>query len=114
MHNGAGGPCCESTTATMLESCLLNAYLASEGRFLATTKVFNKFVISGLFFIWLEMLFCLILVRTLTGASVHYDVRWDGVERHDRQMTSAHGTSDEQGRDMEPSLLTSTRSMRLA
>jgi len=110
MHNGAGGPCCESTTATMLESCLLNAYLASEGRFLATTKVFNKFVISGLFFIWLEMLFCLILVRTLTGASVHHDVRRDRVERHDRQMTPAHGASDEQGRDMEPSLLTSTGS----
>ena len=108
MHNGAGGPCCESTTATMLESCLLNAYLASEGRFLATTKVFNKFVISGLFFIWLEMLFCLILVRTLTGASVHHDVRRDGVERHDRQMTPAYGVSDEHGRNMEPSRLTST------
>ena len=54
------------------------------------------------------VLFCLILVRTLTGASVHHDVRWNGVERHDRQMTPAHGASDEQDRDVEPSLLTST------
>ena len=51
------------------------------------------------------MLFCLTLVRTLTGASVHHDVRRDGVERHDRQMTPAHGASDEQGREMEPSLI---------
>ena len=29
------------------------------------------------------MLFCLILVRTLTGASVHHDVRRDRVARHD-------------------------------
>ena len=31
------------------------------------------------------VLFCLTLVRTLTGASVHHDVRWDGMERLDRQ-----------------------------
>ena len=54
------------------------------------------------------VLFCLILVWTLTGALVHHDVRRDGVERHDRQMTPAYGASDEQGRDMEPSWLTST------
>ena len=53
------------------------------------------------------VLFCLILVRTLTGASVHHDVRRDGVERHDQHMTYVHGASDEQGHDMEPSLLTS-------
>ena len=53
------------------------------------------------------VMFSLILVRTLTDASVHHDVRRDGVERHDRQMTLAHGASDEQGHDMEPSLLTS-------
>ena len=53
------------------------------------------------------VLFYLILVQTLTGASVHHDVRRDGGERHDRQMTPAHGASDEQGRDMEPTLLTS-------
>ena len=53
------------------------------------------------------MLFCLIVVQTLIGTSVHHDVRRDGVEHHDRQMTPAHGASDEQGRDMEPSLLTS-------
>ena len=41
------------------------------------------------------MLFCLILVWTLIGTSVHHDVRRDGVERHDRQMTPTHGTSDE-------------------
>ena len=54
------------------------------------------------------VLFCLTLVRTLTGASVHHDVSRDGVERHDRQMMAAHGASDEQDRDMEPFLLTST------
>ena len=53
------------------------------------------------------VLFYLILVRMLTGASVHHDVCQDEVERHDRQMTPAYGASDEQGRDMEPSLLTS-------
>ena len=31
-------------------------------------------------------------------------------DEHDRQMTPAHGASDEQGRDMEPSLLLSTGS----
>ena len=56
------------------------------------------------------VLFCLILVRTLIGALVHHDVRRDGVERHDRQMTLAHVASDEQGHDMEPSLLISTGS----
>ena len=56
------------------------------------------------------VLFCLTFVWTLIDASVHHDVRWDGVERHDRQMALAHGVSDEQGRDMEPSLLTSTGS----
>ena len=60
------------------------------------------------------VLFCLILIRTLTGVSVHHDVRRDGVERHDRQMTPAHGASDEQGHDMEPFLLTSTGSARPA
>ena len=30
------------------------------------------------------VLFYLILVRTLTGASVHHAIRRDGVERHDR------------------------------
>ena len=58
----------------------------------------------------MPVLFYLILVRTLIGVSVHHDVCRDEVERHDRQMTPAHGASDEQGRDMEPSLLTSTRS----
>ena len=47
----------------------------------------------------------------LTDASVHHDVRRDGVERHDRQMTHAHDASDEQGRDMEPSMLTFTGSV---
>ena len=59
------------------------------------------------------VLFCLTLVRTLIGASVHHDVRRDGMERHDRQMMPAHGVSDEQGRDMESSLLTSTGSAGL-
>ena len=53
------------------------------------------------------VLFCLILIRTLIGVSVHHDVCRDEVERHDRQMTPAHGVGDEQGHDMEPSLLTS-------
>ena len=44
------------------------------------------------------------------AGAVHHDVRRDGVERHDRQMTPAHGASDEQGHDMELSLLTSTGS----
>ena len=57
------------------------------------------------------MLFCLTLVRTLTGASVHHDVHQDGVERHDPQTTPAHSASDGQGRDVEPSLLTSTGSV---
>ena len=58
-----------------------------------------------------SVLFCLTLVQTLIGASVHHNVRRDGVERHDWQMTSAYGASDEQGHDMEPSLLTSIGSM---
>ena len=58
-----------------------------------------------------SVLFYLILVRMLTGASVHHDVHWDRVERHDWQMMPGHGASDEQGRDMEPSLLTSTGSV---
>ena len=47
----------------------------------------------------------------VTGMSVHHDVRWDGMEPHDRQMTPAHGASDGQGHDVEPSLLTSTVSV---
>ena len=54
------------------------------------------------------VLFCLTLVRTLIGTLVHHDVRQDGVEGHDRQTMPAHGVSDGQGRDVEPSLLTST------
>jgi len=50
------------------------------------------------------VLFCLILVRTLIGTSVHHDVRQDRVERHDRQMTPAHGASDKHGHDIEPSM----------
>ena len=53
------------------------------------------------------VLFCLTLLRTLTGASVHHDVRQNGVEHHDRRMMHAHGASDEQDHDVEPSLLTS-------
>ena len=53
------------------------------------------------------MLFCLILVRMLIGTSVHHDVRREGVERHDQQMMPMHGASDEQGRNMELSLLMS-------
>ena len=71
------------------------------------TWVFTSRTVSAV-----PVLFCLTLVRTLTGASVHHDVRLDGVKRHDRQMTHAHGASDEQGRDVEPSLLTSTGSAR--
>jgi len=56
------------------------------------------------------VLFCLTLVRTLTGVSVHHDVRQDGVERLDWRMTPAHGASDRQDRDVDPSLLTSTGS----
>ena len=73
------------------------------------TWVFTSGIMSDVL-----MLFCLTLVRTLTGMLVHHDVHRDGVERHDWQMTPAHGTSDEQGRDMEPSLLTSTGSVRPA
>ena len=57
------------------------------------------------------VLFCLTLVRELTGASVHHNVRQDRVERHDREMTPAHGTSDGQGRDVELSLWTSIGSV---
>ena len=53
------------------------------------------------------VLFYLTLVRTLTGASIHHDVRQDGVKRHDREMTPAHGASDGQGHDVDLSLLTS-------
>ena len=53
------------------------------------------------------MLFCLTLVRALTGTSVHHDVRQDGVERNDRETTLAHGASDGQGHDVDLSLLTS-------
>ena len=56
------------------------------------------------------MLFCPTLVRGLTGASVHHNVRQDRVERHDRDTIPAHGASDGQGRDVELSLLTSTGS----
>ena len=41
----------------------------------------------------------------MTDTSVHHDVHRDGMERHDWQMTPAHGASDEQGHDIEPSLL---------
>ena len=41
------------------------------------------------------VLFCLILIRMLTGTLVHHDIRRDGVERHDRQMTLMHGASNE-------------------
>ena len=58
----------------------------------------------------MPVLFCLTLVRTLTGASVHHDARRDGMGHHDRQTMHVHGVSDEQGRDVEPSLLTSTGS----
>ena len=53
------------------------------------------------------VLFYLTLVRALTGMSVHHDVHQDRVERRDREMTLVHGASDEQGRDVELSLLTS-------
>ena len=66
---------------------------------------FTSRTVSGM-----PVLFCLILVRTLIGASVHHDVRRDRVKRHDRQMTPVHDASDEQGRDKELSLLTSTGS----
>jgi len=56
------------------------------------------------------VLFCLTLVRALTGAPVHHDVRQDGVKRHDRETTPAHGANDGQGHDVELSLLTSTGS----
>ena len=54
------------------------------------------------------MLFYLTLVRALIGVLVHHDVRKDGVERYDREMTPTHGASDRQGHDVELSLLTST------
>ena len=54
------------------------------------------------------MLFCLTIVRTMTGASVYHDVRQDEMERHDRQTTSARDASYGQGHDVELSLLTST------
>ena len=57
------------------------------------------------------VLFCLTPVRALIGVSVHHDVRDDGVEHHDQEMTPAHGTSDGQGHDMELSLLTSIGSV---
>ena len=41
------------------------------------------------------VLFCLILVRTLTDASAHHDIRRDRVKCNDQQMTLAHGASDE-------------------
>ena len=66
---------------------------------------FTSRIVSGV-----PVLFCLTLVRTLTGVSVHHDVRLDRVERHDRETMPAHGTSDGQGRDLELSLLTSTGS----
>ena len=51
----------------------------------------------------MPVLFCLTLLRTLTGVSVHHDARRDGMGHHDRQTTPAHGVSDEQGRDVKPS-----------
>ena len=57
------------------------------------------------------VLFCITLVRTLTGTSVHHDVCQDGVEHHDWETTPAHGASDGQGRDVELSLLTSIGSV---
>ena len=53
------------------------------------------------------VLFHLTPVRTLTGMSIHHDVRQDEVERHDRQTTPAHGASDGQDHDVAPPLLTS-------
>ena len=70
---------------------------------------FTSRIVSGV-----PVLFCLILVRTLIGTSINHDVRWDGVERYDQQITPVHGTNDEQGRDKELSLLTSTGSTRPA
>ena len=70
------------------------------------TRQFTSRTVSGML-----VLLCLTLIRTLTGTSVHRDVRRDGVERHDRQMTPAHGASDGQGRDEKLSLLTSIGSM---
>ena len=57
------------------------------------------------------VLFCLILVRALTGVSVHHDTRQDRVERHDWETTPAHGANVGQGHDVELSLLTSTGSV---
>ena len=57
------------------------------------------------------VLFCLILVWTLIGTSVHHDIRQDGVERHDRETMPAHGTSGRQGHDMELSMLMSIGSV---
>ena len=65
------------------------------------TRGFTSRIVSDV-----PVLFCLILVRTLTSALVHH-----GVERHDQQMTPAYGASDGQGLDVEPSLLTSTGSV---
>ena len=62
----------------------------------------------------MPVLFCLTLVRTLTGVSAHHDIHQDGMERHDRQMMPAHGASDGQGRDVEPFLLTSIGLVGLA
>ena len=62
----------------------------------------------------IPVLFCLTLVRALIGASVHHDVRQDRVERHDWKMTPTQGASNEQGHNMELSMLTSTGSVGLA
>ena len=55
----------------------------------------------------IPVLFYLTLIRGLTDASVHHDIRQDGVERHDQETTPAHGASDGQGHDVELSLLMS-------
>ena len=57
------------------------------------------------------VLFCITLVQALIDASVHHDVRQDGVKRHDRKTTLAHGASDGQGHDVELPLLTSIGSV---
>jgi len=40
--------------------------------------------------------------------SASHTIRWDGMERHDQLTAPAYGASDEQGRDVEPSLSSST------
>ena len=42
----------------------------------------------------IPVLFYLTLIRALTGTLVHHDVRQDGVERHNQEMTPAHDAND--------------------